>query len=195
MAARMPRLQKFIDDIRAIWASEADMEARYQRAKPVVETLVLDPVIQESSKSWPCTEGHKNLLLYTDPDYGFVINAVVRVPGRVGMIHDHADCWVLYGVCDGLESLERFERLDDGSKPGFAEIRLTSDTPGVPGQCDIVAPYEIHREKGGPGRSAALILRSKQLGVGTVKQGRYDPEKKTHIQGWGAEQVLFEPAA
>src|SRR5262249_44710235 len=34
------------------------------------------------SASWPSTEGYKNLLLYVDPDHHFVINAVVRAPGR-----------------------------------------------------------------------------------------------------------------
>lgn len=194
MTKRLPRLQQFIDEIRAIWADEADMAKRYQRAKPVLEALVLDPVLQEYSTTWPSTEGHKNLVLYIDPDHGFVINAVVRTPGRVGRIHDHADCWVAYGVCDGLESLERYDRLDDGTRPGYADILLASDTPGTPGKVDIVAPYEIHREKGGPGRSAAVILRSKQLGQGTVKQGRYDPVTKVHFEGWGAEQVQFEAA-
>ena len=49
----------------------------------------------------------KNLLLYVDPEHHFAINAVVRTPGRVGGVHDHADAWVLYGVLDGSESLER----------------------------------------------------------------------------------------
>ena len=30
-----------------------------------------------------------------------------------GGVHDHAHAWVLYGVLDGKEFLERFERLDD----------------------------------------------------------------------------------
>ncbi|MFM1815078.1 MAG: hypothetical protein RLZ98_1773 [Pseudomonadota bacterium] len=195
MSNRLPRFQTFIDELRAIWSAEPDMEKRYECARPVLEALVRDPLIQESSKSWPCTEGHKNLVLYTDPDHGFVINAVVRLPGRVGRIHDHGDCWVAYGVCDGLEALERYDRLDDGSKPGHAEIRLASDTPGTPGKVDVVAPYEIHREKGGPGRSAAVILRSRGLGKGTIKQGRYDAETFEYFEGWGAEQVDFELVA
>src|SRR6516162_1419531 len=77
------------------------------------------------------TEGYKNLLLYVDPDHHFVINAVVRAPGRTGSVHDHADAWVLYGVLDGSESLERYERIDDGSRPGYAEVRLASVTTGT----------------------------------------------------------------
>src|SRR5215467_10616126 len=112
-AHRLPVLDSFIADLRAIWAAEADDRRRMEKAKPLVERLVRDDTLKAHSKDWPSTEGRKNLLLYVDPDYAFVVNAVVRMPGRTGSVHDHADAWVLYGVLDGTESLERFERVDD----------------------------------------------------------------------------------
>jgi predicted metal-dependent enzyme (double-stranded beta helix superfamily) len=119
---RLPVFDSFIADLRAIWASETEDQRRMERARPLLQKLVMDNALKDRSASWPSTEGRKNLLLYVDPDYAFVINGVVRVPGRTGSVHDHADAWVLYGVLDGTESLERFERVDDGSKPGYAEI-------------------------------------------------------------------------
>ena len=74
--------------------------------------------MQQLSNEWPSTEGRKNLLFYVDPDYGFAVNGVVRVPGRRGSVHDHAAAWVIYGVLTGSESLERYERLDDGAVHG-----------------------------------------------------------------------------
>ena len=76
------------------------------------------------SKDWPSTEGHKNLLLYEDPEYNFAVNAVVRKPNRFGSVHDHAHAWTAYGLLDGVEKLERFERLDDGCKEGYADVKL-----------------------------------------------------------------------
>ncbi len=86
---RLPVFEKFIQDVRAAWAELQDTEARMKRVKVLLEGLVKDPTIQEHSKNWPSTEGHKNLLLYEDSDYQFVVNAVVRTPGRYGRIHDH----------------------------------------------------------------------------------------------------------
>ena len=117
-AQRLPVFEKFIGDLRAVWAAEADDQRRMERAQPLLERLVLDDTLKAHSAHWPSTEGRKNLLLYVDPDYAFVVNGVVRMPGRTGSVHDHADAWVLYGVLDGTESLERFERVDDGSRPG-----------------------------------------------------------------------------
>ena len=116
--ARLPVFENFIGDLRAVWSAETDDACRVDKAKPLLETFVKDPDLKAHSALRPSTEGRKNLLLYIDPAYDFVVNAVVRVPGRTGSVHDHANAWVLYGVLDGAESLERYERIDDGSRCG-----------------------------------------------------------------------------
>ena len=190
----LPAFQRFIDDLRVIWSSEQDMARRMERAKPLLERLVKNPDIHSRSKGWPSTEGRKNLLLHVDEDHGFAINAVVRVPGRIGSVHDHANAWVLYGVVDGTESLERWERVDDGRRPGFAEVKLASVTTGSQGKVDIVPPYAIHAEQGGPTRSAAIILRSMRLGEGTVLQKQFDPKTGAITERYGPTQVPYELA-
>jgi predicted metal-dependent enzyme (double-stranded beta helix superfamily) len=194
-ARRLPVFDKFIADLRAIWAAEADDQRRMERAKPVLQRLVLNDMLKAHSAHWPSTEGRKNLLLYVDPDYHFVINGVVRMPGRTGSVHDHADAWVLYGVLDGTESLERFERVDDGSRPGHAEVKLTSVTTGSQGKVDLVAPRAIHAEHGGPTRSVAIIVRSQRLGEGTVLQHQYDRAANTVIERYGPTQIPYEVVA
>jgi predicted metal-dependent enzyme (double-stranded beta helix superfamily) len=191
MTTQATVFQKFIADVRTTWSSEPDLARRMEKTKPLMERLVSDPGLQEASKTWPSTEGHKNLLLYTDPDYGFVVNAVVRTPGRKGNVHDHAQAWVLYGLLDGTESLERWDRLDDGSKPGYAEVKMSSVTTGGPGKVDLVPPYDLHAEQGGAARSVAVILRSERL-VGRVLQNGYDPQTNKVIQRSGPTQVPFD---
>jgi predicted metal-dependent enzyme (double-stranded beta helix superfamily) len=192
---RLPVFDRFIADLRAIWAAEADDQRRMERAKPALERLVMDDGLKTHSKDWPSTEGRKNLLLYVDPDFYFVINGVVRVPGRTGSVHDHADAWVLYGVLDGTESLERFERVDDGSRPGHAEVKLSSVSTGSQGKVDLVAPRAIHAEQGGPTRSVAIIVRSQRLGEGTVLQHQYDRAANTVIERYGPTQIPYDVVA
>jgi predicted metal-dependent enzyme (double-stranded beta helix superfamily) len=191
---RLPAFDAFIGDLRAIWAADTDDGRRMTKAKPLLEKLVLDSTLKAHSAGWPSTEGRKNLLLYVDPDHHFVVNGVVRVPGRTGSVHDHADAWVLYGVLDGTESLERFERIDDGSRPGYAEIKLASVTTGSQGKVDLVAPRAIHAEQGGPTRSVAIIVRSQKLGEGTVLQHQYDRAANTVTERYGPTQVPYEVA-
>lgn len=190
-SARLPVFEKFIQELRAAWAELPDTEARMKRGQTLLERLVKDPSMREASKSWPSTEGRKNLLFYEDADYGFAINGVVRVPGRKGSIHDHAHAWTAYGILDGTESLERFRRIDDGSKQGYAKLELESVTEGRPGKVDLVPPFDVHAEQGGPTRSVAVILRSERV-AGKVLQGSYDKESNTVRRIEGPTNIPYD---
>ena len=189
---RLPIFDQFIADLRTVWSADPDVAQRMSNSRPLLERLLADPTLYEHAKSWPSTDVPvSNLLLYKDTDYGFVINAVVRTAGRRGSAHDHAHAWVLYGVLDGTESLERYERRDDGSEPGRADVVLAGVTTGGRGKVDLVAPFAIHAEQGGPTRSVAVIVRSEEL-VGRVLQSRFNLETGTVTQGPGPVQIPFE---
>jgi len=190
--AGLPVFERFIDDLRAVWSTEPDNGRRMTKAKPLLEALVMDSGLKAHSARWPSTEGRRNLLLHVDEVHGFVVNAVVRAPGRSGSVHDHADAWVPYGVLDGTENLERYERIDDGSCPGHAELRLVSVTTGTQGKVDLVPPRAIHAEQGGPTRSVAIIVRSQRLGEGTVLQHLYDPKAMTVVERYGPAQIPYD---
>ena len=187
---QLPVFEKFIQDLRAAWSEVPDMEARMKKGQQLLEALVKDEGLRQASRSWPSTEGRKNLLFYEDPDYGFAVNGVVRIPGRKGSIHDHAHAWTAYGLLDGTESLERFRRIDDRSKEGHAELELESVTQGTPGKVDLVPPFDIHAEQGGPTRSVAIILRSERV-AGKVPQGSYSMEGNLYRQIEGPTNIPY----
>ena len=151
-------VQKFIADARALFAVESDPAKRWERMSPLLQELLADASIRAQSKSWPdCSQGSEraeNLLFYEDPDYKFVINGLIKAPHTRTQIHDHAHNWTLYGVLDGTESIERYERVDDRSKPDCAEIRKTVNVKVGAGKIDLVPPYEIHAEESGDERTA-----------------------------------------
>jgi predicted metal-dependent enzyme (double-stranded beta helix superfamily) len=188
---RLPVFEKFIQDLRAAWAQLPDTESRMKKGEKLLEELVRDPGLRDASKSWPSTEGRKNLLFYQDPDYGFALNGVVRVSGRKGSIHDHAHSWTAYGVLDGTESLERYRRIDDRTKEGYAKLELESVTEGKPGKVYLVPPFDAHAEQGGPTRSVAIILRSERV-AGKVLQGSYNMENNTVRRIDGPTNIPYE---
>ena len=187
---QLPVFEKFVQDLRSAWSELPDMEARMKKGQQLLEALVKDESLRQASRSWPSTEGRKNLLFYEDPDYGFAINGVVRIPGRKGSIHDHAHAWTAYGLLDGTESLERFRRIDDRSKEGHAELELESVTQGTPGKVDLFPPFDIHAEQGGPTRSVAVILRSERV-AGKVPQGSYSMEGNLYRQIEGPTNIPY----
>jgi predicted metal-dependent enzyme (double-stranded beta helix superfamily) len=66
--------------------------------------------------------------------------------GSASDIHDHGGhhCWL--GVIDGVLELENYERLDDGTCEGRAEIVRRDSTILQTGQVDLrFEPFDIHR--------------------------------------------------
>jgi predicted metal-dependent enzyme (double-stranded beta helix superfamily) len=189
MSNVLPCFEGFLEDLRLIWDTHDDDASRMSVASVKLRELIANEDLFAHSRMWPDTV-MQNLLLYEDEQHGFVVNAVVRPPGYTGGVHDHANAWVLYGVLDGTETLERYRRLDSGETPGYAKVELISATPGERGSVDIVPPFDIHAEQGGGGRSVALIVRSQRL-VGKVLQNGYKPADNSVVQRWGPEQVPY----
>jgi predicted metal-dependent enzyme (double-stranded beta helix superfamily) len=189
-------LDRFVSKTRDLFARETDLETRWTALTPMLAELLADPEVIAASKKWPACiprDGRaENLIFYVDPDYQFAVNGlVVEAEGRgrtgKGRIHDHAHIYTLYGVLDGQQKIERYQRLDDRSKPGFAEIREAEDLLVGPGVIDLVRPYEVHSETNLGERTVAVIVRSQQ--GGTFNQGRYVPEKNEYYESLGPRQT------
>ena len=190
-------LDTFITKTRALFAGEPDLDKRWRALAPILAELLADPEVREASSRWPdCVpaEGRaENLLFYEDPDYKFAVNGLTKVAegyGAQNRIHDHAHIYTLYGVLDGHERIERYERLDDRSRPDYAEIRKTADMEVGPGEIDLVKPYEIHTENTMGERTVAVIIRSEKSGG--FNQGRYDPKTNKYWESLGPRQTPTE---
>src|SRR5678815_5855529 len=138
---------RFVRKTRELFAKETDLDKRWNALRPILAELLADPAMIAASKTWPdCVPANgraENLLFYEDPDYGFAINGLTKGDARQGgraRIHDHAHIYTLYGVLDGHERIERYERLDDRSRADYAEIRKSSDVLVGPGEIDLVKP-------------------------------------------------------
>lgn len=187
-------VQKFVASARRLHAEESDPKERWEKMTPLLQELLADPSVKEQSMKWPdCSQGGEraeNLLFYEDPDFKFVINGLIKAPNTRTQIHDHAHNWTLYGVLDGTETIMRYERVDDRSKPEYAEIRGISKLRAGPGEVDLVHPWEIHAEASGEERTVAIIVRAEK--AGGFLQGRYDPVNRKYWQGYGPKQIPYE---
>lgn len=192
-------LDRFVARTRELFARETEPEARWAPIDPILADLLADRAVLEASKSWPeCVfrDGRaENLIFYEDPDYkvsvhGLVVNAAGLDGNKRSLIHDHAHIYTLYGVLDRHQMIERYERVDDRSKPDYAEIRRTSESVCGPGQIDLVRPYEVHSEMSTGERAVAVIIRSEKNG--SFNQGRYLPETNGYYESLGPRQTPME---
>lgn len=193
-------LDRFVKKTRELFARQADEEARWSAMTPILGELLAEPDVIQASKRWPyCTfrDGRpENFLFYEDADFGFVVNGLVVVgDGGYGVrVHDHGPIYTLYGVLDGHQIIERYDRIDDRSNPDRAEIRVARSSRCGPGEIDLVRPFEIHAELPIGERAVAIIVRTKRND--TFKSGRYDLETNRYYEAFGPRQTtldLFDP--
>ncbi len=171
----LPGVQAFIDQVRELCGTQMDEEARWLAAADALKVLLADPALHANAKQWPISpaklglEGkHANLLFYEDPDYGFVINGLIKRPSAKTTVHDHGKSWTLYGVLDGAETVARFERKDGGlpgDLPKRAPVESTADSEVTTGHVDCIGPWDIHAEYNGEERTVAVIVRSQKSGT------------------------------
>jgi len=196
---RLPGVERFIGRMRELCATELDEQVRWSAAADALKALLADPDLHQHAQSWPISpaklglEGkHANLLFYEDPDYGFVINGLIKRPEAKTTVHDHGKSWTLYGVVDGAETVVRFERTEaatPGDLPKSAPVEQTERGEVTSGHVDCIAPWEIHAEYNGPGRTVAVIVRSQKSG--TFVQNIFHDMGNSVEQYDGPEQIPY----
>jgi predicted metal-dependent enzyme (double-stranded beta helix superfamily) len=85
-------------------------------------------------------------LVYRDPRGLFVVLAPLWKPGTVSAVHDHAS-WGAMGTLEGTIEITNYDRVDDGSTAGFAELKVRETLASGEGNVEVVDPptVDIHR--------------------------------------------------
>jgi hypothetical protein len=83
---------------------------------------------------------------------------------------------VVYGNYKNPTRMRRWRRLDDGSKPGHAEVELQKEFLNEPGQAAVFAVGDIHSIEFG---DDTFFIRVTGGDVETKKTLKFDKDKKT----------------
>jgi predicted metal-dependent enzyme (double-stranded beta helix superfamily) len=185
----VPAFTRFIDDMRTLFAADPAELALWEGIRGLVGKLCADESMRTASKGWEAKKG-REYILHQDAEYGFFVGALVREPHHRAGIHDHGATWTIYGVLDGDERTHIYDRVDDGSRPGHAELRLSHEYDAPAGHVDMVPPYVVHCEWGMGERSVAITVRTSN--PNSHDQNRFDPETgKT----WISQGLTLVPLA
>jgi len=130
-------LQEFIDDLRRITSEVTEELTVLSRVRPLAKRAAL-------AKSWLTPElysanqeqGYGVNVLHVEPDNTLFVAAVSWLPGRGAAPHNHGTWAVVVGV-DGPERNIFWERQDDRSRPGYAELKKIGEK--VCDEGDVVA--------------------------------------------------------
>lgn len=146
----MDRLETFCGQFRKMLSEEKTVFRSIERGRELVAELTsgtdwfcnyLTKMISPGSTAESERAGiwTNEYTVYRSPDRLFVIFAYVWDVGQTDFIHDH-NAWGIVGTLFGKVGEKKYERLDDGTREGFCEIRETANGIFCPGETLFVLP-------------------------------------------------------
>jgi hypothetical protein len=105
-----------------------------------------------------CGIFENELPIHVDDRGRFSVRLTLFGPGEFTPVHDHNAWGVIGSPSEGLEVF-KYQRKDDGSREGFAELRQSDHQVMAPGKTDYTLPLDdgIHKT-GNSTRDTILML-------------------------------------
>lgn len=137
----------FMSDLQLITSAERDqaeiirMISRKMRILMANDTgFLTKPEMEEGERHYA------RHMVFVDRHRRFVVMSSVWRPGQGTPVHDHGT-WGIMGILKGELRVTNYLRMDDRSKPGFAELREASGLVSTQGGVTYVLPpnEEIHK--------------------------------------------------
>lgn len=116
-------------------------------------------------------------LLRTDPDGLTLVKVRFTSPREAKPVHGHQSWWALR-VVNGHEYYTEYDRLDDGSRESYAELRPGPRRFLSPGDVLIALDPVIHCHEDYEGETVEELMLVGE-NPGQVPVRRFDPEAKT----------------
>jgi len=134
-------LDQFCTDSHAAMTNNPGSAGRDQIRRHLEKLLVNESFIADHLAS----QDSGKALLYHDRDFDFYVMAHGTNAGdREGKPHDHGASWAVYGQAIGLTNMTVWNRTDDGSQSGHAELTECRTFPLNPGKAALFDTGIIH---------------------------------------------------
>lgn len=176
--AKAAAIAQLLDDLRRFTRQTQDPRVIVAHVCPLVLDLARSKTWLEA-RHYECDpgQGFGAHLLHEEPDHTLAIFAGAWLPGRGAPPHNHGTWAVVAGV-DGVERNMFWTRVDDGARPGFANIRKQGEQLVGPGDVVTFQPHSIHSVVNDTDRvSVSLHVYGRH--VNHTHRFRFDPDRKT----------------
>jgi len=138
-------LLDYVRDVEGILEYRPAMPRTIKEVSAITKRLVADGSWLAARHRVGLPDTYARHLLHRDRFNRFVVLSLVWMPGQMTPIHDHS-CWGVMGMLEGSLEVVDYERLDDATRPDYAELRESGGAEVARGSVGYVLPpyQEIH---------------------------------------------------
>jgi 3-mercaptopropionate dioxygenase len=184
MSAPVPpyRFSDFVADLELVTAVPLSDEERIRRIQRKLRLLIAggDAALSDAAKV-PRPDHYGRYLLHKDPDGRFVVVQLVWGPGQGTPIHDHST-WGVAGIAANELRIVNYDRVDDGRRPGHAELREASAIEAPAGTVTYIQPpNDVIHSIANPTDHVSRSIHV--YGKSVVACNQFDLEKRT-LRPW-----------
>jgi predicted metal-dependent enzyme (double-stranded beta helix superfamily) len=172
-------IPQLVEDLRAIHAQAKDEHEVIKLVRPLARRAALakDSWLTPEMFRADAEQGFGVHLLHEESDHSLAVFAVSWLPGRGTPPHDHGTWAVVAGV-DGPELNRFYERVDDRSRRGHAELRqIGAKTFGV-GEVVAMPTGTVHLVWN-ESDTVSVSLHIYGRHINFTQRSQFDPDKQT----------------
>ena len=142
-------LDEFTHDMESLLKSKPDQRTIFDAGSSLLERLISNenviPTEYRSTAANGRRPNHGTYLLYQG-ESGLSVTAVVWGAGEHLGPHDHLT-WGMIGILNNTLTETRYQRVDDRSREGYAQLELDRTNNFKPGEITLLVPDtdEIHQ--------------------------------------------------
>lgn len=166
-----------VRDLHGIVAATSDDREIVKRVMPLARRIGGGPDLRRK-EFYDCDpeQGFAINILHEEPDHSLLVEAIVWLPGRGVKPHNHRTWGVVVGL-DGLETNVNWQRRDDGSRPGYADLVARHEIAVGPGDVVAFLPDDIHSVRN-DGATPTLSLHIYGKSLAHIDRSEFDPDAK-----------------
>lgn len=142
---REPQVEALVRFSKATLAESGLSRASLARILERLRSLAAERALWSPERFPPPPEGERQAryLIHEEPDRTFALYLNVMRPGKRIPPHNHTT-WACIAAVEGCEHNYLYDRLDDGTEPGRAEIRERTLVEVDPSRGIALMPDDIH---------------------------------------------------
>jgi len=170
-------LDQYVRDLRAITTRETDPVKITDLVAPLAKKFAQSPELRRPEyRECDDEQGFGVHLLHEEPNHDLAVFLISWLPDRGTTPHNHKTWAVVVGI-EGQEQEMSYDRLDDGAKPGYADLKRSGEQVMTAGDIARCYPEHIHTVRN-VGKDISMSLHTYGRHINYTGRSEFDIEHK-----------------